>query len=102
VGGRRKLWLASVAAATRAILACLWVGTGCAPPPSDADAHYQRGAALQAEGHSEEAIAEYRTAISLKHDHAKAHYSLGNALSDLGRFDEAKAEWRAAIRFKPD
>ena len=55
-----------------------------------------RRRALGAQGKTEEAIAECRTAIRLKPDFAEAHNNLGNALSDQGKTDEAIAEYRSS------
>jgi Flp pilus assembly protein TadD len=58
----------------------------------DAEAHFNLGNALRAQGKTDEAIAEFREAIRLKPDHASAHTNLGNALDAQGKTDLAIAE----------
>ena len=100
---RRKLTLASAVAAIGAILlGGLWFGNRRGQQPADAEAHYNLGVALKAQGKLEEAIAEFRAAIRLKPDYAEAHSNLGIALRAQGKLEEAIAEYRAAIRLKPD
>jgi superkiller protein 3 len=70
--------------------------------PTDAVAHYDRGAALLDQGKPVEAIAEFRAAIRLKPELVYAHIGLANALDEQGKSTEAIAEYREAIRLKPD
>jgi tetratricopeptide (TPR) repeat protein len=58
--------------------------------------------ALEFQGETDEAIAEFRHAIRLEPGDHKAHSSLGSALSDLGWLDEAVAEYRETIRLMPE
>ncbi len=60
------------------------------------------GIALQAQGKSAQAIAEFQEAIRLKSDAPNVHSNLGVALRDQGKLAEAIAEFREAIRLKPD
>lgn len=60
------------------------------------------GAAHNAQGKLEEAIAAYNKAVLIKPDFAEAHTNRGNALKDLGRLDEAVANYGKAIQLKPD
>ena len=50
----------------------------------------------------EAAIAEYRTALRLKPDHALHHSNLGHALREQGKLHDATADYRAAVRLAPD
>ena len=56
------------------------------------------GAANNAQGKLEEAIAAYNKAILIKPDFAEAHTNRGNALKDLGRLDEAVVNYDKAIQ----
>jgi serine/threonine protein kinase/tetratricopeptide (TPR) repeat protein len=69
--------------------------------PQSPVVHNNLGAALQAKGQLDEAIAECRQALRLK-DFAAAHISLGNALARKGQLDEAIAECRQALRLQKD
>jgi tetratricopeptide (TPR) repeat protein len=59
------------------------------------------GAALQARGHLDQAIAEFREVIRLKPDHV-AYSNIGNILRSQGKAEEATAEFHKAIQIKPD
>ena len=65
--------------------------------PEDAQAHKDRGNALQGLGRPEEAIASYERAIALDADYADAHYNRGNVLNQLGRHELALASFERAI-----
>src|SRR5262249_24648125 len=55
---------------------------------------YNLGNALRDKGNLGRAIAAYRKAIEIAHDHAEAHCNLGHILRDQGRFTEALEELR--------
>ena len=59
--------------------------------PDDADAHNNRGNALQTAGRLAESIANYDRAIGIKSDHAQAYNNRGISLDKLNRADEL--EW---------
>jgi eukaryotic-like serine/threonine-protein kinase len=80
----------------------LQVDLGPSNSNTDAEAHIRLGDLLAGRGKWDEAVAEYRTAVRLKPDHADAHTNLGNTLKDQGQVDEAIAAYRAAVRLKPD
>lgn len=65
--------------------------------PDYAEAHGNRGAALQGLGLLEDAAASYRRAIALKPDYAQAYNNLAVALLSLGRLDEALASGQQAL-----
>jgi tetratricopeptide (TPR) repeat protein len=50
----------------------------------------------------DEAIAEYRTSLTLNASSPTTHYNLGYALSVRGRRDEAAAEFEEALRIDPE
>jgi len=80
----------------------IW-GDTVAKRPGNERAHINLGNALDGEGRSEDAVAEFREAIRLKPDYAEAHSNLGNALAKLpGRLSEATSELELALRLKPD
>ena len=59
------------------------------------------GIALQQQGRTDEAMAEFRRAIALDPQFGAAHNNLGTALQTLGKTDEAMAEFRRAIALDP-
>jgi serine/threonine-protein kinase len=69
--------------------------------PDSAGPHNNLGLALQNEGKSEEAIAEYRRALDLDPNYAGAHTHLGIALMSQGKMQEAIREFRQAIDRDP-
>ncbi len=98
----RRLTLAlAVAAITAIVVVGLW-SVNRWEHMSDAIDHYNLAVDLREQGKLEEAIAEYRESIRLKHDLAKAHIGLANALGNQGNDEEAIAEYRESIRLKPD
>jgi hypothetical protein len=70
--------------------------------PQNADAHYNRGVALQKMGRLEEALASYDQALRLSPDFAESHSARGTALSELGRFEAAIEDYDRAIELAPD
>jgi tetratricopeptide (TPR) repeat protein len=66
--------------------------------PGYAEAHFNLGVALAAEGRMGEAVAHYREAIRLEPDFAPARTNLGGMLLGARRFDEAIVEFRAVER----
>jgi tetratricopeptide (TPR) repeat protein len=70
--------------------------------PDYAEAHSNRGNALQELKRFEEAIASYDCALALRRDLAEAHSNRGNALKELGRFDDALASYERALTVQPD
>ena len=63
---------------------------------------YHKGVALDAEGRTEEAIREYRSALDVCPELAEAHYNLGVDLATMGRLDEAIRSWKRAVWLDPD
>jgi tetratricopeptide (TPR) repeat protein/mono/diheme cytochrome c family protein len=70
--------------------------------PGDFAAHYNLGAAFQAEGRLDEAIGEIRTALAIRPDAAAGHTGLGAALLTLGQPDAALAEFERALALRPN
>ena len=71
--------------------------------PDFADADFNLGNALNAEGRTREAVARYEEALRLRPDFAEAHNNLGYALERVpGRLDEAIDHYGIALRLKPD
>ncbi len=69
--------------------------------PEFADAHYNLGTALQAQGAVRDAIAAYRRAIELEPDYAEAHNNLGVLLEIAGDRAAGVAHYRRAIDVQP-
>lgn len=69
--------------------------------PENARAHHNYAEALVAEGRVDEAITQYRRAISIQPNHAFAHEGLGRALLNRGDVPNAAMEFRAAIQADP-
>jgi len=60
------------------------------------------GVALDREGRSDKALAEYRAAATLAPGRYQIHNNLGNLLDKMGKPAEALAEYREAVRLKPE
>jgi predicted O-linked N-acetylglucosamine transferase (SPINDLY family) len=64
--------------------------------------HFDRGAALSAQGEFEAAIVEYETALRLSPDAPTTLSNLGNLHATLGHEDEARALYERAIAVSPN
>ena len=64
--------------------------------------HYSLANTLLNQGKFDEAVSEYREALSINPNDAQAHYERGVASYKLGRISEAVAAFRAALRLAPD
>jgi tetratricopeptide (TPR) repeat protein len=96
------------------VLGMLLIQTGAAGPalgcfdravalaPAFADAHANRGVALQDLGRLEEALAAFQVALSAAPGHLNALMNSGNVLKLLGRNDEAVRAFDRALALKPD
>src|SRR5262249_33748523 len=69
--------------------------------PQVAEAHNDRGRALQALGQFNEAFASYHQALELKPDYARAHRNRASALILLKRFEEASVSYEKAFKLDP-
>ncbi len=65
-------------------------------------AHFQNGLRLQAEGRSEEAVAEYRKVLRIRPGNAMANANLIGLYLRLGRLDEAERLYRACLEINPE
>ena len=70
--------------------------------PDAADAHGNKGSALQTLNRLDEAVQAFRTAIHYAPEAAHHHYNLGNTLRANGDKVEAVKAYREAIRLAPD
>lgn len=77
------------------------IGRALAVNAKFADAHADRGFALEQLGRPDEAIASYDQAIALDPGYAAPHSGRGNALQALARFDEAVASYDQALAREP-
>jgi len=90
-----------------AILALVAVGFAANWPLEDAGrglagAHSNAGSAWAAQGHFEQAVAEYESAVRLNPNHVRANYYLAKALGVSGRLDEAEAQFRVTLEMAPE
>ncbi|HKT25000.1 MAG TPA: tetratricopeptide repeat protein [Terriglobales bacterium] len=67
-----------------------------------ADAHFQRGLDLFAEGKNEDAVAEYEQCLALNPKHSEALHGLARALQELNRLDESVAACKRLVELEPD
>ncbi len=74
---------------------------GVRPQPDEPGARRALGAALQAQGDLDGAVAEYRELLRLKPGDADGHAALGMALCEKQDWKGAVAEDREALRLKP-
>lgn len=79
----------------------LWTDT-LRKMPNSSRAHNGIGIVYDKLGRIDDAVLEFRVALSIKKDYPDAHYNLGNAYAKLGRMDDALWEYREALRLKPD
>ncbi len=64
-------------------------------------AHYNLGIVLSEQGETDQAIDQYRQAITQRSDYAEAHYNLGRLLAEQGHFDGAIAHYEKAAQINP-
>ncbi|HEY3308057.1 MAG TPA: tetratricopeptide repeat protein [Desulfuromonadaceae bacterium] len=76
--------------------------TAIAGNPGNAEAHCNRGVALDAMQRYEEAIGCYRTALSHKPDYIQPLFNMGNACLSLGNPDGARACYERVLQLMPD
>jgi len=69
--------------------------------PDNPIAHLWVGMALQDEGDSSRALAEYRESERLNPNNLFTHFTLGSLLDKLGRPAEAMVEYRRALQINP-
>ena len=82
-----------------ALVVCNWPLLSTAPMRSTT--HYNIGRALQEEGRTDAALAEYRRALELWPGQAGAHANLGVLLAARGDHDGALEHYREAVRINP-
>jgi len=70
--------------------------------PVNADAHANRGLALQQLGRNAEAVRSYDVALTIRPDAAQTHNNRGMALADLADLDAAQQDYQRAIHVQPD
>ncbi len=70
--------------------------------PRAATLHNLLGAVLGDLGRTEEAVASYVQAISIKQDYAEAHVNLAMTLKNLGLLEQAVESCRLAVAAEPD
>ncbi len=72
-----------------------------ATSPASAKAHYNLGVALAAADRTDEALAEYLTAIRIRDDDPAPHRNAGLLLARMGRYAEALPHLEKAVRYNP-
>jgi tetratricopeptide (TPR) repeat protein len=69
--------------------------------PDKVRGYLSLGVAYKALGQIDQAVQEYKTAITIQPDYADAHNNLGVAYKEMGKYDEAIAEYKTAISIAP-
>lgn len=70
---------------------------------NNAHAYNSRGLVLlEVLERRDDAVHDFRLAISIKPDYAEAHYNLGNALKEMRRYKESQANFDKAIALNPN
>src|SRR3989449_2451490 len=85
-----------------ATLAMAAAFAGVSGTPESAEAHYQRGVALSAQGQLDEAIAAFRKALELRPNYPEALKELGTAFLRKGQLDDALTSYRKALEQRPN
>jgi Flp pilus assembly protein TadD len=70
--------------------------------PNDANAHYNLGRSLAAQGRLDESISSFLQAVRIDPGHAEAYFNLGLALERQGKVSEAINNFNLALRLRPD
>lgn len=70
--------------------------------PNDADSLILQGQILNAQGHSNDAVHPFETALKLDPQNPTAHYNLGITLASTGDTLRATSELQSAIRLRPN
>ena len=70
--------------------------------PNSAASHVNMGVVLESQGHTEEAIREYKEAIRIDPNYAITYNNLAVLYDNHGRYEDAIREFKEAIRIKPD
>ena len=70
--------------------------------PNSAEAHNFLGSALSSTGRTQEAMEQFRIALSLRPDYPNARFNLGNALVKSGKLEEAIGEYKKILETNPD
>ena len=69
--------------------------------PDYADAYYNMGISLHAQGKFDKAVEAYDRALSLKPDYFEAYNNKGNALKDQGKLEEAISSYKKSYSTFP-
>lgn len=69
--------------------------------PGDAEIHCNLGRALASRGNAQEAIASFRSALSLRPDYLEAWINLGNIQRQIGQIEPAIESLRRAVAIAP-
>lgn len=64
-------------------------------------AHYNLGVVYQKKNLHNQAIQEFKEAITIKPNYADAHYGLGCVYEQQKRWSEAKSEWERTLELNP-
>jgi tetratricopeptide (TPR) repeat protein len=70
--------------------------------PLSVDSHYVLGKLLLEQGHPDDAISEFETAVTIRHHFASAEEGLASAYQAEGKQEEALAHWRDALSMDPN
>jgi protein O-mannosyl-transferase len=70
--------------------------------PDNEFAHLNLGVALEQQGRTTEALAEYREVVRCNPSHYQIHFSIGNMLQKMGQPAAALVEYRQCLRLNPE
>ncbi|MDP6433685.1 MAG: tetratricopeptide repeat protein, partial [Candidatus Scalindua sp.] len=78
------------------------LNSGCSDKLRDAEEHYDIGTIHWKQGRFDDAIEEYKKALSVFSNFEKAHFNLGCVYTQKGEFDLAIESFKKGLEIKPD
>ena len=84
------------------VVLCVFLYVRCSEGASPAQGHIALGGVYYQAGEYDEAIAEFKKAISINPNNESAYNGLGGVYHQAGEYDEAIAEFKKAISVNPN
>lgn len=78
----------------------LWIATG-KTSPSSPNTHNNLGDVYGRRGDLNNAVLEFKKAITIKPDYADAYHNLGNTYRVMGKIEDAIMNYQSALKFNP-